>query len=108
MGRRIARPARNKNKTEEIEVKIAVIGTGYVGLPTGVGFAELGHDVVCIDKAEQKIADLNDGEITLFEDGLEELFNKNRSNGKIKFTTDMKSGIEGAEYSLSTMTLPTS
>ncbi|GHS89250.1 UDP-glucose 6-dehydrogenase [Campylobacterota bacterium] len=79
-------------------MKIAIIGTGYVGLPTGVGFAELGHDVVCIDKLETKIADLNAGKITLFEDGLEELFHKNTKSGKLKFTTDIKSGVESADF----------
>ncbi|MCQ2966493.1 MAG: UDP-glucose/GDP-mannose dehydrogenase family protein [Alphaproteobacteria bacterium] len=78
-------------------MKIGIIGTGYVGLPSGVGFAELGHDVVCIDAIKQKIDDLNSGKITLYEDGLEELFNKNRLAGKIKFTTSMKEGVEGAD-----------
>jgi UDPglucose 6-dehydrogenase len=79
-------------------MKIAIIGTGYVGLPTGAGFAELGHNVVCIDKDGQKIANLNDGKITLFEEGLEELFKKNAANGRLKFTTDMKSGVSDAEF----------
>ncbi|MDR2667348.1 MAG: UDP-glucose/GDP-mannose dehydrogenase family protein [Holosporales bacterium] len=70
-------------------MKIAIIGTGYVGLPTGVGFSELGHEVVCIDKVAEKIADLNAGKITLFEESLEELFNKNRANGRLSFTTEM-------------------
>jgi UDPglucose 6-dehydrogenase len=70
-------------------MKIAIIGTGYVGLPTGVGLAELGYDVVCIDKIEQKIKDLNAGKITLYEVGLEELFIKNKAPGRLKFTTDM-------------------
>jgi UDPglucose 6-dehydrogenase len=71
-------------------MKIAIIGTGYVGLPSGVGFAELGHDVVCIDKDAQKIADLNAGRITLFEEGLEELFAKNaRPGGRLTFSTDI-------------------
>ena len=47
-------------------MKVAIIGTGYVGLPTGVGLAELGHDVVCIDREESKITPLKEGKITLF------------------------------------------
>ncbi|MDR1072025.1 MAG: UDP-glucose/GDP-mannose dehydrogenase family protein [Rickettsiales bacterium] len=80
-------------------MKIAVIGTGYVGLPTGAGFAELGHDVVCIDKDKNKIGDLNAGRITLFEDGLEELFHKNAASGKLSFTTDISS-VKDADFVL--------
>ena len=68
-------------------MKIGVIGTGYVGLPTGVGLAELGNDVICIDKDENKINALKNGKLTIFEDGLPELFTKNVQAGNIKFTT---------------------
>ncbi|MDR3208300.1 MAG: UDP-glucose/GDP-mannose dehydrogenase family protein [Rickettsiales bacterium] len=78
-------------------MKIAIIGTGYVGLPTGAGFAELGHDVVCIDKIPQKIDDLNNGKITLFEEGLEDLLDKNRASGRLAFTTDM-SAVKDADF----------
>lgn len=78
-------------------MKVGIIGTGYVGLPTGVGLAELGHDVVCIDAIPEKIEALKAGKITLFEAGLEELFHKNLAAGKIKFTTDMKEGVENAD-----------
>ena len=78
-------------------MKVAIIGTGYVGLPTGVGLAELGNDVVCVDKIQQKIADLNDGKITLYEEGLEELFLKNTQNGRLHFTTDMRKAVKGAD-----------
>ncbi len=78
-------------------MKVGIIGTGYVGLPTGVGLAELGHDVVCIDAIPEKIEALKAGKITLFEAGLEELFHKNLVAGKIKFTTDMKEGVEDAD-----------
>lgn len=78
-------------------MKVGIIGTGYVGLPTGVGLAELGHDVVCIDAIPEKIEALKAGKITLFEAGLEELFHKNLAAGKIKFTTDMKDGVEDAD-----------
>jgi UDPglucose 6-dehydrogenase len=79
-------------------MRIAVVGTGYVGLPTSVGFAELGHNIVCIDKVPEKIAGLNAGRLTLFEDGLEDLFNRNRLNGRLLFTTDMASGVKGADF----------
>ena len=78
-------------------MKVAIIGTGYVGLPTGVGLAELGHDVVCIDREESKITPLKEGKITLFEEGLEELFQKNRQSGRLQFTMNMKEGVESAD-----------
>lgn len=78
-------------------MKLTIIGTGYVGLPTGVGFAELGNEVVCVDKIADKIERLNKGELTLFEDGLEELFSKNVKKGNIRFTLDMKNAVQGAD-----------
>lgn len=81
-------------------MKVAIIGTGYVGLPTGVGLAELGHDVVCIDKDESKIKTLQSGRVTLYEDGLAEMLQKNFQAGKIKFTTSMKDSIPSADVVL--------
>lgn len=78
-------------------MKIGIIGTGYVGLPTGVGLAELGNQVVCIDKSEDKINSLKAGKLTIFEDGLEELFQKNIQNKRLTFTTSMQEGVEGAD-----------
>ena len=78
-------------------MKVAIIGTGYVGLPTGVGLAELGNQVTCIDREPSKINALKEGEITLFEEGLEELFHKNVKAGRICFTTSMKDGVENAD-----------
>ncbi|MBO4643283.1 MAG: UDP-glucose/GDP-mannose dehydrogenase family protein, partial [Alphaproteobacteria bacterium] len=78
-------------------MKVGIIGTGYVGLPTGVGLAELGHDVVCIDAIKEKIDALKAGKITLFEEGLEELFHKNVAAGKLHFTSDMKEGVQNAD-----------
>ncbi len=77
--------------------KVAIIGTGYVGLPTGVGLAELGNRVVCVDKLADKIDKLNRGELTLYEDGMEELFRKNVAAGALSFTTDMESAVKGAD-----------
>lgn len=78
-------------------MKVGIIGTGYVGLPTGVGLAELGNDVVCVDKDIKKIEALNAGKLTLYEDGLEEMFIRNVKSGKLKFTTSMKEGVENAD-----------
>ena len=78
-------------------MKVAIIGTGYVGLPTGVGLAEFGNDVVCIDKIEEKINSLSTGKVTIYEDGMEELFQKNLASGRLKFTTSMQEGVKGAD-----------
>ncbi len=78
-------------------MKVAIIGTGYVGLPTGVGLAELGHDVICIDREQSKIDMLKQGKVTLYEEGLEELLVKNFKSGRISFTTKMEEGVVGAE-----------
>jgi UDPglucose 6-dehydrogenase len=78
-------------------MKIAIVGTGYVGLPTGVGLAELGNQVVCIDKDPQKIEMLNAGKLTIFEDGLEELFVQNVKRGRIRFTLSMQDGVHDAD-----------
>lgn len=78
-------------------MKVAIVGTGYVGLPTGVGLAELGNKVVCVDKIEDKINRLNRGELTLYEDGLEELFRKNVAAGMLSFTTDMETAVKDAD-----------
>ena len=78
-------------------MNIAIIGTGYVGLPTGVGLAELGHNVVCIDREVSKIKALKDGKITLYEEGLEELFHKNVKEKRLIFSTSMKEGVENAD-----------
>ena len=81
-------------------MKIAIIGTGYVGLPTGVGLAELGHSVTCIDTDKNKIAALNAGKITLFEEGLEALMTKNISEGRLHFTTSKAEAIPSADVVL--------
>ena len=57
-------------------MKIGIIGTGYVGLPTGVGLAELGNTVICVDKIKEKVDMLKNGELPIYEDGMTELFQK--------------------------------
>ena len=78
-------------------MKVAIIGTGYVGLPTGIGLSELGNQVVCIDKIEEKIRSLQNGKATIYEDGMEDLFQKNLASGRLSFTTDMRAGVKGAD-----------
>ncbi len=77
-------------------MKIAMIGTGYVGLVSGVCFSDFGHDVVCVDKDPDKIETLKRGEIPIYEPGLKELMFKNVSAGRLSFTTDLKDAIDGA------------
>ena len=78
-------------------MKIAVIGTGYVGLVTGTCFAETGNLVTCIDIDSDKIKKLNAGTITIYEPGLEPLFKRNLNQNRLFFTTDSEEGIKGAE-----------
>ena len=69
-------------------MKLTMIGTGYVGLVSGVCFADFGHDVVCVDKIEDKIDRLNNGEVPIYEPGLE-LMARNVQAGRLSFTTDL-------------------
>ncbi|HQQ97230.1 MAG TPA: UDP-glucose/GDP-mannose dehydrogenase family protein [Cyclobacteriaceae bacterium] len=78
-------------------MNIAVVGTGYVGLVTGTCFAETGNNVVCIDIDEAKIASLKAGKITIYEPGLEQLFDRNIEQGRLTFTTQLQEGIKGAQ-----------
>ncbi|MES2372495.1 MAG: UDP-glucose/GDP-mannose dehydrogenase family protein [Bacteroidota bacterium] len=77
-------------------MKIAVVGTGYVGLVTGTCFAETGNKVTCIDIDKDKIDKLSNGEITIYEPGLEKLFLRNLKEGRLKFTMSLAEGIEDA------------
>jgi len=78
-------------------MKIAVIGTGYVGLVSGVCFSDFGHHVVCVDKDPAKIAALTEGRVPIFEPGLEALMVKNVAAGRLTFTLDLASSVEGAD-----------
>src|SRR6056297_322796 len=78
-------------------MKIAMIGTGYVGLVSGVCFSDFGHDVVCLDKNPDKIAMLERGEVPIFEPGLDALMARNVEAGRLRFTTDLEAAIDGAE-----------
>jgi len=78
-------------------MKIAVVGTGYVGLVTGTCFAETGNHVTCIDIDEKKVKKLQSGKITIYEPGLEVLFERNIRQGRLDFTTSLAEGIKGAQ-----------
>jgi len=78
-------------------MKIAVIGTGYVGLVTGTCFAETGNTVTCVDIDENKINKLVSGKLTIYEPGLEKLFLRNQKEGRLHFTTSLKDGIKDAQ-----------
>ncbi len=78
-------------------MRIAMIGTGYVGLVSGVCFSDFGHDVICVDKADQKIRTLQDGEVPIYEPGLDVLMAKNVAAGRLSFTTDLVAAVRGAD-----------
>ena len=78
-------------------MKIAVVGTGYVGLVTGTCFAETGNDVVCVDIDAGKVQKLSNGQITIYEPGLEKLFLRNLKEERLKFTTHLEEGIKDAQ-----------
>ena len=78
-------------------MRIVMIGSGYVGLVSGVCFADFGHTVVCVDKDAAKIAALKTGRVPIFEPGLEDLLAKNVRDGRLSFTTDMKEAVAAAD-----------
>jgi UDPglucose 6-dehydrogenase len=81
-------------------MKVCVIGTGYVGLVAGAGFADMGNDVTCCDIDGEKIAVLNRGEVPIYEPGLEKLIAHSVQEGRLVFTTDISAGVAGAEVVL--------
>jgi UDPglucose 6-dehydrogenase len=86
-------------------MKITVVGTGYVGFVSGTCFAETGNTVTCVDIDKAKVERMNNGEVPIYETGLEELFLRNKKQGRLRFTSDLKSGVENAEVIL--LALPT-
>jgi UDPglucose 6-dehydrogenase len=78
-------------------MKIAVVGTGYVGLVTGTCFAETGNQVTCVDINAEKVKQMQAGKIPIYEPGLDDLFQRNTQEGRLHFTTSLQEGIEGAK-----------
>ena len=78
-------------------MKICMIGTGYVGLVSGACFADLGNNVICVDKDAEKIDMLNNNQIPIYEPGLEDLVFKNFSSGRLKFTTNLNSAVKNSD-----------
>ena len=74
-------------------MKLCMIGTGYVGLVSGVCFSDLGNNVYCVDNNEEKIINLKKGKIPIYEPGLDELIVKNYKSGRLKFTTNISKAV---------------
>ena len=87
-------------------MKIAIVGTGYVGLVTGTCFAEMGVDVTCVDIDKQKIDNLNNGTIPIYEPGLEPMVKRNVQAGRLHFTTDLRECLDGVEVVFSAVGTP--
>ena len=81
-------------------MKLAVVGTGYVGLVTGACFAEMGNHVVCVDVDKDKLARLNRGEIPIYEPGLEAIVERNFKRGSLEFTDDLKGALDGTQVAM--------
>src|SRR6186713_181975 len=88
-------------------MRIAVVGTGYVGLVAGVCFAESGNDVVCVDNDASKVRALSKGKIPIYEPGLEELLRRNRSEGRLTFTTALARGVRNSQIVFIAVGTPT-
>ena len=87
-------------------MKIAIVGTGYVGLVSGTCFSEMGVDVTCVDVDRKKIDKLRQGIIPIYEPGLEELVSKNVNAGRLHFTTDLREILDEVEVVFSAVGTP--
>ena len=87
-------------------MKVAVVGSGYVGLVTGTCFSEVGIDVTCVDTDHKKIENLNNGIIPIFEPGLEEMVHRNMKKGRLHFTTSITEALDGCEVLFSAVGTP--
>jgi UDPglucose 6-dehydrogenase len=92
---------------KEFQVRIAVIGSGYVGLVSGTCFADFGHSVTCIDKDATKIASLEAGKMPIYEPGLQALVEANRAEERLTFSTDIRAAVEAAEVVFIAVGTPT-
>jgi UDPglucose 6-dehydrogenase len=88
-------------------MRVAMVGTGYVGLVSGVCFSDFGHDVVCVDNQSEKVERLRRGEIPIYEPGLDALLAKNTAAGRLSFTTDLAAALDGAEATFIAVGTPT-
>lgn len=87
-------------------MRICIVGTGYVGLVSAACFAEMGNDVRCVDVNPEVVALLDSGRIHIFEPGLEDLVGRNRQEGRLRFTTSLAEGLDGAEFAFITVGTP--
>lgn len=87
-------------------MKIAIVGTGYVGLVTGTCFSEMGVDVTCVDVQESKVGNLKKGIVPIYEPGLEDMVHRNYNAGRLKFTTDLSSVLNDVEVVFSAVGTP--
>jgi len=87
-------------------MKLAIFGTGYVGLVTGTCFADMGNEVICVDIDEKKISLLNEGQVPIYEPGLEPLVKRNKAEGRLSFTTDAKVAVEDSDVIFITVGTP--
>lgn len=88
-------------------MKIAVIGSGYVGLVSGACFADVGHEVICVDNDFKKIDGLNKGNVPIFEPGLNQIISRNFSKGRLKFTTDLSNALSSVDFVIIAVGTPT-
>src|SRR5690606_21293837 len=86
-------------------MKIAVVGTGYVGLVTGTCFAEMGNDVICVDIDARKVQKMREGKLPIYEPGLEVFFNRSREEGRLTFTTELAGALDRSD--IVSLALPT-
>jgi len=87
----------NATRLFKLRMKIAIIGSGYVGLVTGACFAQVGHEVICVDNDERKVKALNHGRIPIYEPGLEQLVLRNVAARRLKFTGSIEYGVDNSE-----------
>ena len=87
-------------------MKIAIVGTGYVGLVSGTCFSEMGVDVTCVDVDKNKVQNLQNGIIPIYEPGLEELVRRNMAAGRLHFTTDVREVLDDVEVVFSAVGTP--
>jgi UDPglucose 6-dehydrogenase len=93
-------PYLDEDDDGEKNMKVCVIGSGYVGLVAGAGFAEIGHKVRCVDIDANKVAEMNKGAVPIYEPGLDELFLRNRAAGRLTFSTKVGAGVKWADVVL--------